>query len=75
MRSVCGDTTGGGRHGLLPHDAVFATALQFVVHAMDDLPGGSCELAALILRACEVIQAAVTDSPGTFEQFGRQLSA
>ena len=26
-------------------DDVFATALQFVVHAMDDLPAGSCELA------------------------------
>jgi uncharacterized protein len=42
-------------------DAVFATALQFVVHAMDDLPGGSRELAALVLQSCEVIQTAVTD--------------
>jgi hypothetical protein len=42
-------------------DAVFATALQFVVHAMEDLPGGSRELAALVLHSCEVIQAAVTD--------------
>jgi uncharacterized protein Yka (UPF0111/DUF47 family) len=42
-------------------DAVFATALQFVVHAMEDLPGGSRELAALVLQSCEVIQAAVTD--------------
>jgi uncharacterized protein len=40
-------------------DEVFATALQFVVHAMEDLPGGSCELAALVLRSCEVIQTAV----------------
>jgi uncharacterized protein len=42
-------------------DAVFATALQIVVHAMDDLPGGSCELAALVLQSCEVIKVAVTD--------------
>jgi uncharacterized protein Yka (UPF0111/DUF47 family) len=40
-------------------DAVFATALQFVVHAMEDLPEGSRELAALVLRSCEVIQVAV----------------
>ena len=40
-------------------DAVFATALQFVVHAMEDLPGGSCELAGLVLRSCEAMQAAV----------------
>ena len=40
-------------------DAVFATALQFVVHAMEDLPGGSRELAALVLQSCEVIQTAV----------------
>ena len=45
-------------------DAVFATALQFVVHAMEDLPDGSCELAALIRQACEAIQAAVTDLRG-----------
>jgi uncharacterized protein len=42
-------------------DAVFATALQFVVHAMEDLPTGSCELAALVLESCTVIEAAVTD--------------
>ena len=42
-------------------DAVFATALQFVVHAMEDLPDGSRELAALVLQSCEVIQTAVTD--------------
>jgi uncharacterized protein Yka (UPF0111/DUF47 family) len=41
-------------------DAVFATALQFVVHAVEDLPGGSRELVALIVRSCEVIQTAVT---------------
>src|SRR3954452_24070225 len=45
-------------------DAVFATALQFVVHAMEDLPAGSRELAALILQACEVIRAAVADLRG-----------
>lgn len=42
-------------------DDVFATALQFVVHAMDDLPPGSCELSALIRRACEAVEAAVGD--------------
>ena len=42
-------------------DAVFATALQFVVHAVEELPEGSCELATLVLRSCEVIQTAVTD--------------
>jgi uncharacterized protein len=42
-------------------DAVFATALQFVVHAMEDLPAGSGELAALVLQSCEVIQMAVPD--------------
>jgi uncharacterized protein len=42
-------------------DAVFATALQFVVHAMEDLPAGSCELAALVLQSCEVIQTAVAE--------------
>ena len=40
-------------------DDVFATALQIVVHAMEDLPPGSCELAALIRQACEAIDAAV----------------
>jgi uncharacterized protein Yka (UPF0111/DUF47 family) len=42
-------------------DAVFATALQFVVHAMEDLPEGSRELASLVLQSCEVIQTAVSD--------------
>jgi uncharacterized protein len=42
-------------------DAVFATALQFVVHAMEDFPEGSHELAALILQSCEAIQGAVSD--------------
>src|SRR4051794_6423408 len=40
-------------------DDMFATALQFVIHAMDDLPPGSCELAALIHHACQAIQEAV----------------
>src|SRR3954452_19839597 len=42
-------------------DAVFATALQVVVHAMEDLPDGSCELVGLIHQSCEAIQSAVTD--------------
>ncbi len=42
-------------------DAVFATALQFVVHAMEDFPAQSRELAALVLQSCEAIQAAVVD--------------
>lgn len=45
-------------------DAVFATALQFVVHAMEDLPEGSRDLAALILQSCEAIQGAVTNLRG-----------
>jgi uncharacterized protein Yka (UPF0111/DUF47 family) len=39
---------------------VFATAVQFVVHAMEDLPAGSCELSALVLQSCAAIQSAVT---------------
>jgi uncharacterized protein Yka (UPF0111/DUF47 family) len=38
--------------------------LQFVVHAMDDLPEGSSNLAALIHQACETIQTAVADLRG-----------
>jgi uncharacterized protein len=45
-------------------DAVFATALQFVVHAMEDLPAGSRELAALVLESCAAIQKAVPDLRG-----------
>jgi uncharacterized protein Yka (UPF0111/DUF47 family) len=45
-------------------DDVFATALQIVVHAMEDLPPGSCELAGLIRRACEAVEAAVGDLRG-----------
>src|SRR4029077_6644483 len=42
-------------------DEVFATALQFVVHAIEDLPGGSAELSALVFHSCGAIQSAVTD--------------
>jgi hypothetical protein len=45
-------------------DDVFATALQFVVHAMEDLPAGSCELSSLIRRACEAVESAVGDLRG-----------
>src|SRR4051794_13110408 len=51
-------------------DAVFATALQFVVHAMEDLPEGSCELAGLVLRSCEVMQAAVAGLRGLKDAAG-----
>jgi uncharacterized protein len=40
-------------------DDIFATALQFVVRAIDDLPAGSCELASLIREAGEAIDSAV----------------
>ena len=42
-------------------DDVFATALQIVVHDMEDLPPGSCELAALIQQACGAVEIAVAD--------------
>jgi uncharacterized protein len=45
-------------------DDVFATALQVVVHAMEDLPPGSSELAALIEQACAAIEVAVADLRG-----------
>jgi uncharacterized protein Yka (UPF0111/DUF47 family) len=45
-------------------DAIFATALQFIVHAMEDLPEGSGELAALILQSCEAIHGAVINLRG-----------
>ena len=44
-------------------DDVFATALQIVVHDMEDLPPGSCELAALIHDACGAIETAVARPP------------
>ena len=48
-------------------DDVFATALQVVVHAMEDLPEGSCELASLIEQACVVIEVAVSHLRGLKE--------
>lgn len=36
-------------------DAIFGTALQIIVHAIEDLPPGSEELADLIEKACEAI--------------------
>jgi uncharacterized protein Yka (UPF0111/DUF47 family) len=45
-------------------DDVFATALQVVVHAMEDLPQGSRELAALIVQSCGAIEIAVADLRG-----------
>jgi hypothetical protein len=33
-------------------NAIFATELRFVVHAMEDLPWGKRELAELIVRTC-----------------------
>jgi uncharacterized protein Yka (UPF0111/DUF47 family) len=42
-------------------DAVFATALQVVVHAMEDLPDGSRELAALVVRASTAMEVAVKE--------------
>ncbi|HEX8204151.1 MAG TPA: DUF47 family protein [Isosphaeraceae bacterium] len=46
-------------------DDIFATVLQVVVHAMEDLPAGSCELAATIQQACAEIQTAVGLLRGT----------
>ena len=40
-------------------DHIFGTALQFVVHAIEDLPPGSCELAGLVCQAAETIDDAV----------------
>ena len=45
-------------------DDIFGTALQIVVHAMEDLPPGSCELAALICQACGVVETAVGNLRG-----------
>lgn len=45
-------------------DDIFATGMQFVVHAIEDMPAGSCELAALIREACEAIEAAVKSLRG-----------
>ena len=40
-------------------DDIYATALQFDVRAIDELPAGSCELASLIRDAGEAIDGAV----------------
>lgn len=40
-------------------DDIFAIALQIVVHAMEDLPEGSAELARIVQQACEAIHKAV----------------
>ena len=40
-------------------DCVYSTALQIVVHDMEDLPSGSRELAGLIENSCEEIVQAV----------------
>lgn len=45
-------------------DVAFATALQLIVHAMDELPEGSGELAELIHRSTEVIATAVAELRG-----------
>jgi uncharacterized protein len=45
-------------------DDIFATVLQIVVHAMEDLPAGSRELSALVKDACESIQTAVGNLRG-----------
>lgn len=40
-------------------DDIFGTALQIIVHAMDDLPTGSQEMALLVEKATVELQAAV----------------
>jgi uncharacterized protein Yka (UPF0111/DUF47 family) len=40
-------------------DRVHGTMMQIVVHAMEDVPEGSVELAAKVKRSCEEIDAAV----------------
>lgn len=41
-------------------DAIYSTALQIIVHAMEDLPAGSRELAVLIDQCCQEIFEAVS---------------
>ncbi len=41
-------------------DAIYSTALQIIVHAMEDLPAGSRELAVLVDQACQEILEAVS---------------
>ena len=40
-------------------DDIFAIALQFVMHALDELPAGSTQLARIIQNACNEIKSAV----------------
>lgn len=42
-------------------DSIYSTALQISVHAMEDLPPGSKELAVLIQRGCAEIYEAVSE--------------
>ena len=41
-------------------DAIYSTAFQIIVHAMEDLPPGSRELAVLVDQACQEILEAVS---------------
>jgi uncharacterized protein Yka (UPF0111/DUF47 family) len=41
-------------------DLVYSTALQMTVHAMDDVPAGSVEMAILIQKACGEVYEAVS---------------
>jgi uncharacterized protein Yka (UPF0111/DUF47 family) len=60
-------------------DDIFATVLQVVVHAMEDLPAGSQPLAALIHEACQAIETAVgllrgLKDPGAIRDRCRRLN-
>jgi uncharacterized protein Yka (UPF0111/DUF47 family) len=41
-------------------DAIYSTAFQIIVHAMEDLPPGSRELAVLVDQSCQEIYEAVS---------------
>jgi len=41
-------------------DAIYSTAFQIIVHAMEDLPAGSRELAVLVDQSCQEIYEAVS---------------
>jgi len=41
-------------------DSIYSTAFQIIVHAMEDLPAGSRELAVLVDQSCQEILEAVT---------------
>lgn len=41
-------------------DAIYSTAFQIIVHAMEDLPAGSRELAVLVDQCCQEIYEAVS---------------